>query len=135
MANLCEYLRKLSAEAARLRLRVKDFSTNNVAFFYSQLPRDAAGGLSPLRERGTFSQAWSCCDFGNWELLSPLSGRSIAHARKDVLSRLESSEQWTKRSNLFACVSHWLNNCPGAYTAEHATWFLREHVDLTRVAV
>ena len=135
MPNLCEYLRKLSAEAARLRLRVKDFSTNNVAFFYSQLPHDAAGGLSPLRAGGTFSQAWSCCDFGNWELLSPLSVRGIAHFRKDVLSRLESSEHWTRRSNLFACLSHWLNNCPDSHTAEQATWFLREHVVLPRVAV
>ena len=108
LAKLCEYLRRLTHEAFGHRLRIKDFSPRNVAFF--------GGGMSP--------QGWACCDFGNWELLSPASCRDASHAQRDVLSRLESSDHWARRTNTFACVSSWLVSRPGEHTAEQAADYL-----------
>ena len=109
--KLCEYLRRLTLEACAHRLRIKDFSPRNVAFFAAGwappggglFPQGLGGGLSP-QGGGLSPLGWACCDFGNWELLPQTSGREVWHHLNDILKRLESSEHWAHRSKAFECI-------------------------------
>ena len=137
LGRLCEYLRRLTLEACGHRLRIKDFSPRNVAFFAAGWappggglsPKGPGGGLSP-QGSGVFTHGWACCDFGNWEFLPPSSGREVWHHQHDVLKRLESSDHWAHRSNAFACMSSWLVGRPGEHLAEQATDYLLSVINL-----
>ena len=126
LGMLCEYLRRLTLAACDYRLRIKDFSPRNVAFFAAGLA-PSGGGLSPLGPGGGLSPqggGWACCDFGNWELMPPSSGRVMWNHQHDILKRLESSEHWKHRSNAFKCVRSWLVDRPGEHQALQAADYL-----------
>ena len=123
LGKLCEYLRRLTLEACGHRLRIKDFSPRNVAFF-------AAGGLPPHGGGLSPHGWWACCDFGNWEVLPQSSGREVWHHLHDILKRLESSDHWAHRSNAFECMSSWLVSRPGEHSVEQATHYLLSVMNL-----
>ena len=136
LAMLCEYLRKLTLEACGHRLRIKDFSPRNVAFFETGwappgggLSQGPGGGLSP---QGGIPphHGWACCDFGNWEVLAASSGREVWHHQNDILKRLESCDSWARRSNAFECMRSWLVSRQGEHLAIQAADYLQRAMNL-----
>ena len=135
LGKLCEYLRTLTLEACRHRLRIKDFSPRNVAYFAADWG-PPGGGLSPHGPPGggmsphgppgggMSPHGWACCDFGNWELMSALSEREVWHHLNEIFNRLKSSDHWERRSNALECMRSWLVSRPGEHRAEQATDYL-----------
>ena len=121
LSSLCEYLRKLTEQAFTYKLHIKDFSPRNVAFF-------PAGGLSPPQGGGVSPPGWACCDFGNWAVLPLSSWRDASNARGDVLKRLENSDYWARRRDLFAWLNEWLVGRLCEHAAEQAAAYLRSVV-------